>query len=319
MHWPLPARDLITVIVPTYNEEPNLPGCLESVAWADEIFVVDSFSTDATPEIARSRGVHFAQHEYVNSATQKNWAIPQATHPWVLIVDADERVTPELRDEILDMLAASEKADGYRIRRENWFLGRRVRYSGWQSDTVLRVFRRDKSRYQDRHVHADVIVEGRVASFNGRLIHNTFRSFDQYMRKFDRYTAWAARDRARSTPVVRWHHLSLRPAARFIRQYFLKLGILDGKTGLIISALAAFSVFMKYARLWEIRQREIDAATADSAEQLPRIDPASAGADLGGVAAGEPQPSLPLTDHAAELESEASPPAASAPTGGRRS
>lgn len=256
------SREKITVIVPTFNEERNLPACLDAVAWADEVFVVDSFSTDRTPEIARERGVRFVQHEYVNSATQKNWAIPQATHPWVMIVDADERVVPELRDEILAVLADPNAADGYDVGRLNHFLGRRVRFSGWRNDRCLRLFRRDKGRYQDRHVHADVVVDGRVGRLRAKLLHYTFVSFDQYMKKFDRYTAWAAKDRALRTGRVGLRHLALRPAARFARQYFLKLGFLDGRVGFIVSALAAYSVFMKYARLWEIRTREAAEAAA---------------------------------------------------------
>lgn len=246
----------LTAIIPTFNEERNLQACLDSVAWADEIFVVDSFSDDATPEIARRAGARLVQHEYVNSATQKNWAIPRAMHPWVLIVDADERVTPELREEIRATLASPDAADGYRIRRRNYFMGRRVRYSGWQNDEVLRLFRRDRGRYQDRHVHADVEIDGRVERLRGEFIHDTFHSFDRYMKKFDRYTSWAARDRDPRTPEVGLRHLALRPAGRFFKQYILKLGVLDGKAGLIISSLAAYSVFMKYAKLWEMRERD---------------------------------------------------------------
>ncbi len=249
-------RQKITVIVPTFNEECNLEACLDGVGWADEILVVDSFSVDRTPDIARSRGARFVQHEYVNSAAQKNWAIPQASHPWVLIVDADERVPATLREEILAVLASPDPCDGYRIGRENYFLGRRVRFSGWQNDQCLRLFQRDRGRYQDRQVHADVIVPGRVGRLQARLLHHTFRGFDHYMNKFDRYTTWAAGDRARTTPRVTLAHLALRPAGRFFKQYVLRLGFLDGQAGLIISSLAAYSVFLKYAKLWEMRQRE---------------------------------------------------------------
>jgi glycosyltransferase involved in cell wall biosynthesis len=257
-------RPKITVIIPTYNEERNLAACLAGVRWADEIFVVDSFSADRTPEIAREHGVRFVQHEYVNSAAQKNWAIPQAAHPWVMIVDADERVSPELGEEIRRAIASPDAADGYDVGRLNYFMGRRVRFSGWQNDACLRLFRRDKGRYQDRHVHADVIVEGRVGKLKHKLVHNTFDSFEQYMRKFDRYTSWAAEDRAERTARVRWHHLTLRPMGRFLKQYLLKLGILDGKAGLVISALAAYSVFLKYAKLWELREKETEQAKRQS-------------------------------------------------------
>ncbi len=251
-----PPRSKITALIPTFNEQANIAACIASVEWADEVFVIDSFSEDETPRIAAEAGARVVQHEYVNSATQKNWAIPQAAHEWVLIVDSDERVTPALRAEIAAVLAADARGesgvdDGYRIGRLNHFLGRRVRYCGWQNDTCLRLFRRDRGRYQDREVHADVIIEGTVGRLENKLLHYTFTNFDQYMRKFNRYAIWAAGDRGQSTRKVRWHHLLLRPVARFLKQYFLKRGFLDGRVGLVVCMLAAFSVFMKYARLLE--------------------------------------------------------------------
>jgi len=248
---------------------------MASVAWADEVFVVDSFSSDPTPELAREAGARVVQHEYVNSATQKNWAIPQAAHEWVLIVDADERITPDLRDEILEILERDARGDGavldgYRIGRLNHFMGRRVRYCGWQNDTCLRLFRRDLGRYQDREVHADIeIPTGRVGRLRHKMPHYTFVSFDQYMKKFNQYTSWAALDRARRTPRVRWHHLALRPLGRFFKQYVLKRGFLDGQVGLVVCGLAAFSVFMKYAKLYERQQGSAERG-ARSAEEAMR-------------------------------------------------
>lgn len=248
------AREKITVIIPTFNEERNIKDCLETVKWADEILIVDSYSTDKTLEIARQYTERIVQREYINSAAQKNWAIPRATHPWVMIVDSDERVPPLLRDEILKLLENPGDFVGFRLFRQNHFLGKPIRFCGWQRDDVLRLFRKDKGRYQEREVHADVIVDGKIGVLKNKLLHYTFQSFDQYMKKFDRYTRWAARDRARTTQKVRWYHLTLRPLWRFIRQYFLYLGVLDGKAGLIICLLAAYSVFLKYARLWSQQQ-----------------------------------------------------------------
>ncbi len=247
-------RDKVSVLVPTFNEEENIRDCLESVKWADEIVVVDSYSTDRTLEIARKYTDRILQHEYVNSASQKNWAIPQVSNEWVMIVDSDERVTPELRDEILGILENPGEYVGFRMYRRNHFMGKPIRYCGWQSDDVLRLFMRDKGRYQEREVHADVFIEGKVGVLKNKLLHYTFKSFDQYMKKFDRYTRWASKDRAKKTPKVRWYHLTLRPLWRFFRQYILYLGVLDGKAGLIICSLAAYSVFMKYARLWADQQ-----------------------------------------------------------------
>jgi glycosyltransferase involved in cell wall biosynthesis len=249
-------REKLTVIVPCRDEEENIAACLVSCRpLADEILVVDSFSTDRTVELARPIADRVLEHEYVNSATQKNWAIPQATHPWVLIVDADERVTPELADEI-DATLLDPQHDGWRIRRFNHFLGRPVRHSGWNRDTVLRLFRRDVGRYQGRHVHADVEGCRNVGMLSAPLIHHTCRDLETYMRKHERYTSWAAEDRAATTPRVRWHHLALHPAWRFIKQYILRLGFLDGKAGLIICWLSAHSAFMKYAKLWERQIRD---------------------------------------------------------------
>lgn len=245
----------LTILIPACNEEKNIREAIECSKWADEVFVVDSFSSDATPSIAAEMGARVVQHEYVNSATQKNWAIPQASCEWVMVLDADERITPELRDEIRAFLESPGDTKGLRIFRANHFMGRPIRYSGWQDDSVLRVFPRDTGRYVDREVHADAEVDGPVRTLEHRLLHYTFDGFDQYMRKFDRYTTWAAGDRARRTSRVTAVHLLLRPAWRFFKQYILRLGILDGRPGLIVCMLSAFSVFLKYAKLWERQER----------------------------------------------------------------
>jgi glycosyltransferase involved in cell wall biosynthesis len=248
-----PRRPMLSVIIPTFNEEETLPGCLDSVAFADEILVVDSFSTDGTLAIARERGARVVQREYGYSAQQKNWAIPQARHEWVLLVDADERVTAELRDELLRTLADGPMADGYWIRRANYFLGRRIRFCGWGTDRVIRLFRRDVSRYQDRQVHAEIDLPGPLPVLTHPLDHHTFRSFGQYWRKLDLYSEWGARQmylEGRRPGAVQ---LLLRPIGRFIRMYILRLGFLEGAHGVVLSFLGAFTVYLKYARLWEMR------------------------------------------------------------------
>ncbi len=278
------SRSRITALVPTCNEEHNILECIASVSWADEIFVVDSFSSDRTPELARGTGARVIQHEYINSAAQKNWAIPQCRHDWILIVDSDERVTLELRHEIIEILKADRidpesVKDGYRIARMNHFMGSPVRYCGWQNDTCLRLFRAAHGRYQDRMVHADVIIDGRIGRLRGKMMHYTFTGFEQYMNKFDRYTTLAAGDRHHVTGKIGWPQLVLRPAARFIKQYFIKRGFLDGRVGLIVCGLASFSVFMKYAKLWGIRSAETpprpteeDSAIQSADDNTPPLD-----------------------------------------------
>jgi glycosyltransferase involved in cell wall biosynthesis len=259
----------LTIIIPTFNESRNIREAYACASWADEVMVVDSFSTDDTVTIARELGARVLEHEYVNSATQKNWAIPQAACPWVMILDADERITPELRDEIRGFLADPGADGGLRIFRSNHFMGKPIRYCGWQDDSVLRVFSRDRGRYVDREVHADAVVEGPVRVARNKLLHNTFDNFDQYMRKFDKYTTWAAGDRAKRTRKVTAVHLGLRPLWRFFKQYILRGGILDGRPGLIICMLSAFSVFLKYAKLWERQERATQPPAPPPGERVP--------------------------------------------------
>jgi glycosyltransferase involved in cell wall biosynthesis len=276
---PATRRPLLSVIIPTFNEEETLPRCLESVAFADEILVVDSFSTDGTLEIARAAGVRVVQREYGYSAQQKNWAIPQARHEWVLLVDADERVTAELRDEIRRTLDGGPTADGYWIRRANYFLGKRIRFCGWGTDRVIRLFRRDVSRYQDRQVHAEIDLPGPLPVLTHPLEHHTFRSFGQYWRKLDLYSEWGARQMYLEGRRPGAMQLLFRPLGRFIRMYVLRLGFLEGAHGVVLSLLGAFTVYLKYARLWEMRlhderpERKAEAAAAGPLlrEQIGRM------------------------------------------------
>jgi len=247
----------ITILIPTFNEERNIRDAISGAQWADEVLVVDSYSRDNTVAIAREMGARILEHEYINSASQKNWAIPQASHEWVMVLDADERITPELRAEIQEFIAAPGDDVAMRIYRANHFMGKPIRYCGWQDDSVLRVFPRDRTHYMSREVHADAVVDGggNVRIARTRMPHYTFDSFAQYMKKFDQYTTWAAGDRARNTRKVTAIHLLGRPVWRFFKQYILRLGILDGRAGLIVCMLAAFSVFLKYAKLWERQQQ----------------------------------------------------------------
>lgn len=270
-------REKITGIVTTLNEEVNLPACLDSLDWVDELIVVDSFSTDRTVEIAEERGARLLRHEYENAASQKNWAIPHASHPIILIVDADERVKPELRDEIVQLLG-SFSSEAYSIGRENHFLGRTIRHCGWQNDSCIRLFRKGKANYPIRHVHADLIVDGVTSKLKGKFVHQTYQDFDRYMTKFNRYTSWAAMDRDETTGRVGLMHLVLRPLWRFFKQYFWRLGFLDGKEGLILCSLASYSVFLKYAKLWEYRRLEAlgKPSEADAMNECGVDEPASA-------------------------------------------
>ncbi len=244
----------VTAIIPTFNEAHNIRAVLESVAWADEIIVVDSFSQDETIAIAREFTDRILQREYIHSANQKNWTIPQASHDWVLLVDADERVPPGLKEEIQHWLAQDNiPFDAFWIKRSNHFLGQRIRYSGWQGDAVVRFFRK-QCRYEDKNVHAEIITTNlRVGHLKHALEHYTLKNVDHFLEKMTRYSHWSAQDYAAKTPRVTFYHLWLKPAFRFLKHYLFQLGFLDGKAGFIISKIMAWGVFLRYLQLEEDR------------------------------------------------------------------
>jgi len=237
--------------VTTKNEERCLRACLESARFAEEIVVVDSGSTDQTRSIARSLADKVLEHEYENPAAQKNWALPQLTHDWVLILDADERVTPELRAEIERVLADPARRDGYWIRRENWFYGKPIRSAGWQRDRVLRLLDRRKGAYRSVLVHEEIDLRGAAGTLQYTLLHEPYRDLDHYFEKWSRYSAWAAEELRRKNVRATGARLLLRPWLRFVRMYLLEGGFQEGRRGIVLCGLAAFSVFTKYARRWE--------------------------------------------------------------------
>jgi glycosyltransferase involved in cell wall biosynthesis len=253
--------DKITAIIPTLDEEVNVKEAIESVLWCDEIIVVDSFSKDRTVEIVKSfPDVRLLQHEYEHSAAQKNWTIPQATHPWIFLLDADERPTPELVEEIKAVVKSGTNYSGFWIYRRNHFMGKRINYSGWQSDKVIRLFKRDECRYQNKHVHAEIESKGQIGVLKQKLIHYTYKDLNSYLNKADRYTTWGALDRVQKFEKcghkIGLPYLFLRPVGRFFRHYFLRLGILDGTHGFVVSALAATNVFIRALKIWRLQSGE---------------------------------------------------------------
>ncbi|MFV0445659.1 MAG: glycosyltransferase family 2 protein [Planctomycetaceae bacterium] len=246
----------LTCLVPCKNEQDNIRACIESFRdLADEILIADSGSADATMHIAREAGgekCRIIEREYIHSGNFKNWAIPQASHEWVLLVDADERITPELAAEIRGLLESGPPQDGYWIYRQNYLLGRPVRYGGLQHDCCLRFFRRDVSRYVGENDHAQVqVATGLVGTLHEKMTHFSWWSYDVYFQKFTRYTKYQAQVWHDQGRQPRYIDLLLRPPIRFVRDYIFQLGFLDGLLGLQYAALQAFYTFMKQARLWE--------------------------------------------------------------------
>lgn len=246
----------ITAIIPTYNEEETLTAAIESVRFADEIIVIDSFSTDRTLAIARHYGARLVQHEYTNSAAQKNRAIPLATNEWVVVLDADEVIPIDLREEIIATVKSNPQEVGFWIYRSNIFMGRKIKYSGWQGDRVVRLFRKSSCRYETKSVHAEIIADGPLGRLKNKIEHNSYKGFDHYVAKINRYAEWQAKDYDLKTGRLTAYHFMLKPSFRFFKHYFLRLGFLDGLPGLTISFLSCYTVFTRYVKLWLLRKEK---------------------------------------------------------------
>lgn len=245
-------RRPVSAVVIAKNEERRIAGCLESLSWADEIVVVDSGSTDGTVETARRFTDKVFPVPWKGFGPQKQAAVDLATHDTVLNVDCDERVTPELADEIRSILSAEAMLPGYSVPRRTFLGGKEIRHGGWYPDRTVRLFDRTKARYSDDLVHERVVVSGEVGECRGHLLHFSFDGFSDLLEKLNRYSDISARqmrDRGRRCGIA---DVTLRPLAAFLKTYVLRLGFLDGFDGLVVSAATALLTFSKYAKLREL-------------------------------------------------------------------
>ena len=245
---------MITAIIPTFNEADNIAAAIDTLHFCDDVMVVDSFSEDDTVKIAKKKNAIVHQRKYTGPADQKNWAIPQAKHKWVFILDADERVTPELAKEITTLLQEDAIAeDAFWIGRQSYFMGKKVNYSGWQKDKVVRLIRRDKCRYDQKQVHEEIDTTNiEVGILKNKMIHYTYKSTAHFMAKMDRYAKWSAEDHLAKTSKVTWFHLTIKPAFRFLKHFLFQLGFLDGRVGYEISKIMAWGVRRRYEYLSEL-------------------------------------------------------------------
>ena len=272
----------ITATVITLNESANIDACLESVRWADEILVVDSGSTDDTAARARARGARVIVRDWPGYAAQKTFADTQASHDWILSVDADERVTPSLADEIRRVLdpgsAAGRPASaapvapaepGFRMPRVTWHLGRWIRTTDWYPDVQLRLYDRRRARWKPSRVHESVEVDGAPGLLQNELQHFAYRDIAHHLDTINRYTTLAAKDMHARGRRASLADLVLHPPAAFLRNYVLKRGCTDGAAGFVISAMNTQYVFMKFAKLWAL-ERGFTAPAALIAPGAPR-------------------------------------------------
>lgn len=243
----------VSVVIPTLNEASQIAECVRGVSWADEIIVADGGSTDETAGVAAAAGATVLRGSWRTIAAQRNAAIAAARHDWVFAVDADERVSLDLAAEIGATLSAPQHR-AYATRRANVYLGRTIEHAGWGGDWVVRLFKRDR-RFVEQRVHEHLERGNDVGRLHAPLVHVPYRSLSHHLEKLDRYATWAASDLADRGRHARLTDILFRPPARFFRMYILQLGVLEGWRGAVLCGLSAVSVFLKYARLWEMRQR----------------------------------------------------------------
>jgi glycosyltransferase involved in cell wall biosynthesis len=242
----------LSVTVITRDEAANLAAALESVAWADEIVVVDSESTDDTVAIARRYTRQVSVRAWPGYVAQKNHAAAAASHDWILSLDADERVSPELASEIQGLMQREPEAAGFRVPRVTFHLGRWIRSTDWYPDYQLRLYDRRRARWTGRYVHESVNADGPVADLRNELRHHAYRDLSHHLQTMDRYTTLAARQMREDGRTATWADLAFHPPAAFLRNYVLRGGIRDGVPGLVISLLNATYVALKLAKLWEM-------------------------------------------------------------------
>lgn len=256
----------VTATVITFNEAANIQPALESLSWADEIIVVDSNSTDNTVAIARRFTDRVVVRPWPGYIDQKNFAAAQATHDWIFSLDADERVSPALAAEMQARLKRDAAAAGYRVPRVTFHLGRWIRSTDWYPDYQLRLYDRRRARWSGRYVHESVQADGPVSDLRGELLHYAYRDLSHHFQTMDRYTTLAAKQMYEDGRRAGWFDLAVHPPAAFFRNYVLRGGFRDGVPGLIVSAMNARYVGLKFAKLWELCSPSISTPRAPGAE-----------------------------------------------------
>lgn len=245
----------LSVITLALNEEHNITECLESVKWADEIVVVDSGSTDKTVELAKRFTSRVLTVEWKGYGATKNYALQQTAGDWILWLDADERVPPELAAEIQTVIREDNAMyAGYDVARRAYFLGKWIRHCGWYPGRVTRIFRKSKSRFTESNVHEQIVVDGKTGNLRNDLLHFTDPNLHHYFQKFNRYTSLAAQDLRKAGKTFSLYDILVRPSFLFFKMYVLRKGFLDGIQGFVLCIVSSAYVFTKYAKLWELER-----------------------------------------------------------------
>jgi len=244
----------ISVIIITKNEEKNIKACLESISWADEITIVDAESEDRTVELTKQFNGRVFIKKWEGFVLQKRFALNQANNEWVLSLDADERISAELKNEILKKDPG--EFNGFLIRRKNFLFGKEITTCGWDKDYQLRLFRKSKANLNEKLVHEGFVVDGKTNSLENVIIHNTFSSLDNYMKKVNEYTTLSAEETYQTKSKVTALTILTHTFSAFFRYFISLKGFKDGMHGLIISFINSLSTMLTYTKIWELQRKE---------------------------------------------------------------
>jgi glycosyltransferase involved in cell wall biosynthesis len=256
----------LTAIIPTFNEEENIQRAIDSVDFADEILVIDSFSTDKTLEIvAKYPRIRLIQRVFDNFSNQKNFAIQQAKYNWIFLLDADEEVTDNLKQELKNKIIKPDNFKGFYVYRNFFFRNKKINFSGWQRDKVIRLFKKDDNIYQGK-VHEKIQSKGEIGFLKEKLNHYSYKNREQYKAKLLKYAKLQAEEILDKQSYVTPFHIIIKPSIRFLIHYFIKLGILDGKSGLIMSYLSAYGVFERYRELKKLKRNNLNVLPREEKE-----------------------------------------------------
>jgi glycosyltransferase involved in cell wall biosynthesis len=245
----------ITALAITLNEEENVKRYVQSLAFADEIIFIDSNSTDATVALAEELGIRVIQRNFDDFSKQRNFGIQQAQNDWIVFFDLDEIITPELGEEIVSSVSSQNDFVAYTVRRNLFFIGKRIKYGGWQSDKVIRIFNKNNCKYNGNLVYETILANGRVGRLKERVNHYSYKNFDNYNSKLNLYSKLQAEDLYLKKIRPNIYHFFIRPNYRFLWQYVFRLGFLDGKEGFILAYIHTFSVFKRYLQLWMMHRK----------------------------------------------------------------
>ncbi len=244
----------LSAVLIVKNEAHQIERCLSALQWVDELVVVDTGSDDDTVNVCKRYNCRLIETEWLGFGKTKKRAVGEASHDWILSLDADEVVTPALKDKIEEILASPEKEKGYRIRRQSFYLGKHIRFSGWNRDYPLRLFDRRSGNFNDKAVHESVHVEGKTGVIEEPLWHYPYPDLETHIRKINRYTTLGAQMLREKHKSVSVFSALVRAKLKFLKMYVLQAGFLDGKVGLILALNSAYSVYLKYLKLWQLNK-----------------------------------------------------------------